>query len=78
MTTFTTEDRLAMQSKTAYELADELDNFMSEVAKTPMFIDHANMLRQQADEIKSLKQRQNKMSDVIRNLEAQVYGGTTK
>jgi len=38
----------------------------------------ADLLRQQAEEINNLKQWQNRMLDVIKNLEAQVYGGTTK
>jgi len=40
--------------------------------------DDAAMLRQQAEEINNLKQWQNRQLDVIKNLEAQVYGGTTK
>jgi prefoldin subunit 5 len=41
----------------AYELADQLDNFMSEVAKTPLFTEHAAMLRKQADELQHMQEQ---------------------
>ena len=57
----------------AHELADWLNDplgyKMGEIA---------TMLRQQAEEINNLKQWQRRQLDVIANLEAQVYGGTTK
>jgi hypothetical protein len=41
-------------------------------------LDAAKFLRKQAEEIRNLKQSQSIQLDVIKNLEAQVYGGTTK
>lgn len=41
-------------------------------------LDAAIMLRQQAEEISNLKQWQTRQLDVIKSLEAQLYGGTTK
>ena len=68
MTTFTTEDRIAMQQLSAYNLADKIikpDCFREYI------IDAVRMLKNQADEIDALRHQ-------IKHLEAQVYGGTTK
>jgi hypothetical protein len=66
------------------ELAVNLDAASSDmeygyvVSDWKLLSDSAEMLRNQAEEISNLKQWQNKMLDVIKSLEAQVYGGTTK
>jgi hypothetical protein len=57
-----------------YKLADAI-----EIANHCGYnLDAAKMLRNQAEEISNLKQWQSRMLDVIKSLEAQVYGGTTK
>lgn len=64
----------------ANELADELENkplaYGNDIQE--WLEEAATMLRQQAEEINNIKQWQNRQLDVIRNLEAQLYGGTTK
>lgn len=65
----------------AYQIADKLEKHEFDAMEygfdKPLLL-AATILRQQAGEINNLKQWQNRMLDVIKNLEAQVYGGTTK
>lgn len=58
----------------ANTLADEIEK----ASHCGYNLDAAKILRQQAEEINNLKQWQSRQLDVIKNLEAQVYGGTTK
>lgn len=59
---------------TANDLADRLEQFYTGTHITKA----AETLRNQFEEINNLKQWQNRQLDVIKSLEAQVYGGTTK
>ena len=54
---------------TAYELAEQLDNFMSDVATAPMFTAHANMLREQAEKLKKYELRNQEQIKRIAELE---------
>lgn len=63
---------------TGYEVAQELENFMSEVAKESPLIRFANYIRKQADRIKYLEQECVAMREQLKYLESQVYGGNTK
>ena len=64
-----------MNANKAEELANWLES--GEIEEIDLK-ESAAMLRNQAEEINNLKQWQNRMLDVIKSLEAQVYGGTTK
>lgn len=69
-----------MSQPTANELADELIkiNEYYNLEEEEEMVQAATMLRQQVEEINNLKQWQNRQLDVIKNLEAQLYGGNTK
>ena len=63
---------------TAYEIASNLEAFMSEVAKEPPMIKYANYIRKQADRIEMLNKECAAMREQLRYLESQIYGGVAK
>ena len=84
MSTWTTEDRIEAEKMTAYQLADIMvTHDGSQVWEHGLEI--ANMLRKQADELDNVIPKLVKANGIIENLririadlEAQIYGGTTK
>ena len=85
MTTFTTEDLYEYMN--AYRLADYLDNNVEAMLYTeqPYLDKAATTLRKQADELDRVIPELVKANGIIENLririadlEAQIYGGTTK
>ena len=84
MSTWTTEDRIEAEKMTAYQFADIMATHDgSQVWEHGLQI--ANMLRKQADELDKVIPKLVKANGIIENLririadlEAQIYGGTTK
>lgn len=62
----------------AYEIADSLESFMSNVATQPPMIRYAEYIRKQADKIKLLNEECAAMREQLKYMESQVYGGVTK
>lgn len=77
MTTFTTEDREAMEKGSANKLADLIEL----CGDGGYNRDAATMLRKQQEEIEYWKrafERSMTLNDQVRYLESKVYGGNTK